>query len=439
MRDSMIEKVKPMLEQGVEKAARAGASAAKLSLSHGESTGCTFENGRLKETDSDESFSYGIEVIVEGRRGAASGNRLEHLDAMLDRALALAKAGSVAHFDAYPLPATITPVKAHSERTLGLTREKMIESCEQMVDALKTYNPKLFISCGCGRQESERIFVTSGGVRYSSMHTGWGLHLGIQRTEGTDILLTGYGRGWCDLNEFYDPAFIAEHVITDLRNAEKTVEPPKGKVKAYLPPESLGMFLWPIIMGINGRNVAKGDSPLAGRLGERILDESITIVDDPHRDYSGGAAEIDGSGIPTRKQPLFDRGVLQRFLYDLDSAGLAGAEPTGNNGCGPYWPVVSPGTRPSSELLAGIGDGLYIKDLIGYGQGNIMNGDFSCNVGLGYRVQNGKIVGRVKDTMIAGNVYELFRENVELSSDLDHEGRTPHAVISGLNVAARSG
>ena len=230
---------------------------------------------------------------------------------------------------------------------------------------------------------------------------------------------------------------IGDRILTDLRHAEKTVPAPRGKLKAFVPTDAIGMFLMPISMGINGRNVAKGTSPLAGRLGERVLAETITVVDDPHVDYSTGAAEIDGSGIRTRKQSLFESGVLQRFLYDLDTAGLAGAEPTGNNGCSAYWPVFRPGRRPSRELLAEIDDGIYIKDLIGFGQGNLINGDFSCLLGLGYRVQKGEIVGRIKDTMIAGNIYELLARNVELSSDMNHEGRLPHALVEGLSVTSR--
>ena len=128
--------------------------------------------------------------------------------------------------------------------------------------------------------------------------------------------------------------------------------------------------------------------------------------------------------------------MLGRFLYDLDSAGLAGAEPTGNNGCTPHSPVVLPGDRTSRELLAEIDDGLYIQDVIGFGQSNIINGDFSGTLGLGYRIKKGEIVGRVKNTMISGNLYEVLKHNVLVSCDTEHEGRYPNAVIEGVSVTA---
>lgn len=73
---------------------------------------------------------------------------------------------------------------------------------------------------------------------------------------------------------------------------------------------------------------------------------------------------------------------------------------------------------------------------MGFGQSNIINGDFSSNVALGYRIRNGEIVGRVKNTMVAGNVYELLKDNVQLSSDKDPVRRMPYAVLEGIQVSA---
>jgi len=81
-------------------------------------------------------------------------------------------------------------------------------------------------------------------------------------------------------------------------------------------------------------------------------------------------------------------------------------------------------------------DGVYIKDLLGFGQSNLMNGDFASNVSLGFAVKNGEIVGRVKNTMIAGNVYELLRDGAELSRDRDPVERMPYAMVEGLAVSA---
>ena len=175
---------------------------------------------------------------------------------------------------------------------------------------------------------------------------------------------------------------------------------------------------------------------MRGRLGERILSEAFTVVDRPHVDYSPGAAEMDGDGVPTREIAIIEEGVLKSFLYDLDTAGLAGVAPTGNGGCRAHYADLAGGERESKEMIAGMEDGVYIKDLLGFGQSNVMNGDFASNVSLGFAVKNGEIVGRVKNTMIAGNVYELLKEGVELSRDRDPVERIPYAMVEGLAVSA---
>lgn len=435
MRHSVIDTMKGKLEAGIGAAKGLGAAAAKLSFRQAEHTGASFEAGRLKSAESGQDLAYSVEVVVDGRRGSTTGNDPEAIDEMIARAVALARAGAVAHFDDYPPPGAASGVKMYSQKTVELTREEMIAACRTIVDRLRDYDNEMFVVADADCTENEALLVTSGGVSHTARSTLWTLGSYVQRTRGTDMLFAGFGRAWRDVNDIFDPDFIAGKIIEDLRNGEKTAEAPAGKAKAMLSPQMLGMLFHAVFLGVSGRSVAKGDSPLRGRLGERVLSESITVVDDPHRDYCYGAARIDGDGVPTRRTTLFENGVLKSFLYDYDSAGLAGAEPTGNAGCAPHYCEVAAGERSSDEMLADIDDGIYIKDLMGFGQSNLINGDFAANVSLGFRVRDGKITGRVKDTMVAGNVYELLRESVEVSSNRDEAEHVPYATIEGLTVS----
>jgi predicted Zn-dependent protease len=135
VQNPMVAKIANRLQDGIALARRKGATAAKIGFHHGESTNCSFEAGRLKETTDKESMGYSIEVIVGLQKANTSGNRLEKLEKMIEDAVALAKVGSAAHFEAYPAPTPITRVKTHSKRTLALSRDKMIGACQQMTDA----------------------------------------------------------------------------------------------------------------------------------------------------------------------------------------------------------------------------------------------------------------------------------------------------------------
>lgn len=436
MRKAMIDDAKELLTGALTTARALGAAAAKGNFRQAEHVGCRFESGRLKNADTRHSLSFVVEVLADGKRASAAGNEPSRLDEIVRRAVELVKVGSAAHFGAYPAPSAACDVKTHSPATARLPRGALIGACEHVVEGLKAYNADLFIEAAAAREESESVVVTSGGICAAWRQTGWSLSAFAQRTEGTDMLFAGWSRHGVDLNDQWEPDLILRRTLEDLRNGERVVAPPVGRATAFLPPEVLGMLLGALAMGVSGRNVARGVSPLGDRLGEKIFDDCLTVVDDPHADFQPGARAIDDNGIPTRVMPIVTDGLLANFLYDLDSAGLAGAEPTGNNHCAPYAMKVLPGGTASRELLAEIDDGIYIRDLMGFGQGNLMNGDFSCNVGLGFRIRGGRIIGRVKDTMVAGNIYELLKSNVRLSSDVDGVTRMPSAVVEGISVSA---
>ena len=84
--------------------------------------------------------------------------------------------------------------------------------------------------------------------------------------------------------------------------------------------------------------------------------------------------------------------------------------------------------------------GLVIEQLMGAEQGNILGGDFSGNVLLGYKVESGKIVGRVKDTMVSGNVYQILKEGLAIGSEARWVGsflKTPPLYCPSLSVASK--
>ena len=97
------------------------------------------------------------------------------------------------------------------------------------------------------------------------------------------------------------------------------------------------------------------------------------------------------------------------------------------------------GSTLRDHLFDGIKEGLVVEQLLGAGQGNELGGDFKANVALGYRIENGEIVGRVKDTMIAGNVYEALNSVEAVSDDPEWvfgSARLPAIRCRGVQVSA---
>ncbi|MFC2018705.1 metallopeptidase TldD-related protein [Chloroflexota bacterium] len=136
------------------------------------------------------------------------------------------------------------------------------------------------------------------------------------------------------------------------------------------------------------------------------------------------------------------------FLYDLQTAAQAGTRSTGNGSRSrgglpspaPSAIVIAPGTTTLDEMIQDIKEGLIIEHLMGAQQGNILGGDFSGNVLLGYKVENGKIVGRVKDTMVSGNIYQVLKQITAIGSEAKLVGgflNTPPIYCPNLSVASK--
>lgn len=91
-------------------------------------------------------------------------------------------------------------------------------------------------------------------------------------------------------------------------------------------------------------------------------------------------------------------------------------------------------------MLADIKDGLVVEELMGASMGNVLGGDFSGNVLLGYRVKDGKLVGRVKDTMVTGNIYEALKEVTAIGNKARWVGGVvliPHICCSRLAISTK--
>ncbi|MFO7956364.1 MAG: metallopeptidase TldD-related protein [Candidatus Brocadiia bacterium] len=240
---------------------------------------------------------------------------------------------------------------------------------------------------------------------------------------------------------------LTQTVLDKVRDAS-TVAPAKLEAMPMIfTPKALGNLLSPIEQALNGKLVHKGSSILRGRIGEQIIDPRLTISDDPTLDWAPGSCPLDDEGVPTGRRPVFEEGVLRSYMADLQTAGLLGIEPTGH-GFRSYSSrpspsstnsVISAGETSYDDMVSGMGRGLIIEQTLGSGQSNTLAGEFSVNVALGFLVEDGEVQGRVKDCMVAGNVYETLKQVEAIGSEREWFGSTwaPPIMVGGLKLAAQ--
>jgi len=430
-----------MVTQLVEKAMKR-AQGAKASLSQGESTNVSFENDKLKSVGSAQSTHLEVRVIVDGKVGSSHTTDVDDTDGVVARALEAAEFGSPAHFE-FPGPADAPDVKLFDDAVGPITKGQMVEIGEEMLALVKDYNPDILVDAGVSKNVGRRELATSAGAVHASEGTHFSVHVHGQWIRGTDILHAGDSFGW--RRRQIDHKAVAEKAVERLRLAERTAPIRSGEMPVIFTPEGVNVLGFALVLGVNGKNVFLGSSPLAGRLGETIADERLSVVDDPLIDYASGSGRVDDDGVPHEVTPLIENGVLRNFLYDLDAAGRSGARSTGNGvGCWPTNLVVKEGATSYEQMIADTQEGLLVHDVLGLGQGNAINGDFSVNVQLGYKIEDGRVVGRVKDVMLAGNTYDALKNTAAIGDHAEWiwgmfggASRLPPIKIGGLSVVAK--
>jgi PmbA protein len=216
----------------------------------------------------------------------------------------------------------------------------------------------------------------------------------------------------------------------------------------FTPRGFVGALLSPLMSGFSGKAVLQGVSPLVGKQGQRLLDERVSLWDEPTLAYATGSRMCDDEAMPSRKLALSEGGVIGSFLYDLQSAAQAGVESTasahrGVNSLpspGSSVIIVAGGDTSYDDMVRDMDTGLVVDRLLGAGQSNILGGDFNANVLLGYKIEGGHVSGRVKNTVISGNVYKVLGNVRAIEKESHWVGgsiRTPAFYSHNVSVSSK--
>ena len=430
------------------KAALKVADAADLFWVESRSTPVAFESNRLKHLQTKESRGVGLRIIKDGRIGFSATNRMEDVDGIVRRALEVSPYGARAEFS-LPSAAEHPQVPTYDPEVPQVSIEKMVELSQAMVDGVLAGHPDVLCDAGVSQSVVKVRILNSNGLDASYEKTVFSLGLGGTLVRGTDMLFVGDGESSC--RPIADASEIVARVTGQLDQAHDMAEVTTGSFPVVFTPDAVaGLLLSPLLVGFNGKTVLQGSSPLVGRLGEKIVDERFSLYDDGTIAYRPGSRPWDDEGIPTRITPIIENGVARNFIYDLKTAAQAGVESTGNasRGAGslpsPSMSVISiaEGDMSFEDMVADMKEGLVVERFLGAGQTNILAGDFSGNVLLGYKVENGRMVGRVKNSMLSGNVFETLNNLIAIGSEARWRGgslRTPHLYCSNVSVARTEG
>jgi len=197
------------------------------------------------------------------------------------------------------------------------------------------------------------------------------------------------------------------------------------KVPVVFEPRVAASLVENLFEAVHGMLIYRHESFLAGKLGEKVASEKLTLIDDATIPGLFGTSPFDDEGVASRRTVVIDRGVLKSYLLNtyaarklgMKTTGNASRGLTGNAGIGHGNFFVENGARKQSKILSGIPNGFYVTELIGMGV-NIVTGDYSRGA-VGLWIRNGELAYAVSEVTIAGKLQDMLLGIEEVGNDLE--------------------
>jgi PmbA protein len=418
------------------------ADAAEVYSLQTQNTPIEFENNHLKSLQTKATEGVALRIIHNGKLGFASSTDLTRLEELVDAALQTAEIGAPVEYEFAKDFHQTAPDE--SDYTPPSTAE-WVQTGKDLIEQIHQYNSDILVGAEFGIRRQNITIATTEGVeaKRSSQTISGSLSGNLVRDE--------------DFLEIYtydvvrdrplDSDNLLQQLLEKYRNAEQPATVQSGSYPVLFTPQAVALVFGGLFKTVlSGQSVVQKASPLADKLGETLFDQRFSLFEDPEMGVN--ACSFDDEGTPTTAKDLIKQGTVQNFYWDRQWGAKAEAKLGGNGfrgGLSRPRPAlvnlcIAPGKSSMAELIASLDEGIIVDQVLGAGQSNQLAGEFSVNLDLGYKVENGKIVGRLKNTMVAGSIFEAFQQMVDLGSQPQWFGSSafvPCILFEQLGVTAR--
>ncbi len=466
-----IEGLGDVVERVLRRVQEAGAEFADARIQYYEYGLIVYDNGRLKEDSYTTRSGVGIRVIYNGAVGYSSTNsfteeavRRAAEDALRSARALAGKGGGVRLADYPALKATARSNYIVDPFTVG---EEKYEVARQANEAGLSVPGVVSAVTRLGMQRDKRLVVNSEGLRVEVETVMVGLsHASVAKGDSGMEYSSDYDSAVAGF-EYIRSMDVEDLALSVSRTAVAVANAPVPKAGVYdvvLDPHMVGLLLHEAFgHASEGDLVVAGASAIAGKLGEKVAAEIVTIYDDGLV-QGGYYVPYDDEGVEKKKVEVVREGILSGYLTDRASAAALGLEPTGNGRVMSYGnPVIvrqtnyymAPGDHRVEELLEGIEEGLYItaKGAKG-GQVDPGMGTFTFGAGASWMVRRGRLVEPVRGVSLSGQILDVLKRIDAVGRDLGIETSVfggcgkdgqlvrvgtggPHVRVRGLTVGGR--
>jgi len=397
-----------------------GADGAWAGANRSRSVAYTYRDGKLEEVKDSTSRGVSLRLYVDGRFSVhgTTDLRPDELRSFVREAIELTRALEPDPYRALPDPklfegrstADLELVDAH---TSAIDREQRLAWCESM-DARVVGKPQVISTTStAGNAEYESAAASSNGFAGTYASTSVWLTTGVTLKDSDERRPAEWmGASARHLSELPSATAIADEALERARALLGSRKGPTRRTTMLVDPRIAASLIHRLCGPAYGSSVQQGRSFWKGRLGERVVSEKLSLIDDPLIRRGHASRPFDGEGIAARRMPIISEGRFENLYLDTYYAKKLEMQPTTG---GSSNLVVELGSRNRDEIMRSIDSGIYVTAWLG-GNMDATSGDFSLGA-RGHVIEAGRPGAPIGEMNISGNILELFRRLEEVGND----------------------
>ena len=456
-------------EEAVARALRAGADDAEAVAYEADEFNVNVRLGQVEQLTESGSRALGLRVFFKNSSGqqtastSTSDLSADGITRLVTGAVDLARVTGADPFAGLPEPDTfgslpIVTLALHFSDVEQVTALERIETARRCEAAALAYDPRIQNSAGSSYDASSahRVMVNSRGFQGEYRRSYCGFSVSPVAQQDAAMQRDYWYSSARSAKLLESPEAIGEEAARRALRRLGARRVPTQQCPVVFAPEIARSLMGNLLSAADGDAIYRNASMFAGKLGEQVAGENITMIDDgtmvfdhvlPNgenlRTGGFGTAPFDGDGLPTRRTVIIERGVLKNLMLNtytgrklnLPSTGKASRGLAGTPGIGGGNYFLEPGTLTPEQIIADVPNGLYVVQTMGFGV-NLVTGDYSQGAS-GLWIENGELAYPVEEITIAGNLKEMFRNVSAIGNDLEFRssGAVPTVRIEGMTVA----
>ena len=437
----------------IKRALAAGATDAECTISEGDEFSANVRMREIESLKEAGSRAAGLRILIGKRTGSSYTSDLskEGIERLVKSAVELAAVTTEDPHAGLPEPEELGSIGSDLQLYCGdvaqLETGLKIETAKRAEEAALSADPRIVNSEGAGfdSHTGRHVFANSRGFMGEYRSSYCSLAVSPVAREG-DSMERDYwytlARGWAGLEP---PEQVGRMAAQRALRRLKAVKVETQKVPVVFEPRVARSLLDNLFDAVHGMSVYRHESFLAGKLGERVAGENVTIVDDATIPGLFGTSPFDDEGVPSRRTVVIERGVLKSYLLNcyaarklgMKTTGNASRGITGNAGIGHGNFYLEKGEQTPEQILGSVKNGFYVTELLGFGV-NVVTGDYSRGA-AGLWIRDGALAFAVSEVTIAGKLQEMLMGIEAIGSDLEFRGAVaaPTLKIGEMTVGGR--